>query len=1016
MTRPWWRSLVSGGGSFAARHASKPRQRYRPTVEALEDRLTPVTINVANGDVVGLNNAITMVNGSNQANTINLAAGGVYNIGATLNPINLVGALNTLTLNANGATIQPSAGAFRLVWFQAGNATFNNLTIANAAAPATNGGGGLLVSQGANSGTTLTMNNCTLSGNTAGYGGGMFIYGSNTNVTISNSTLTGNVANSGAAAAGGGAIEIWNAASGTKLNIYNSSITTNNCTVDGAAIKVDGANSSVKVVGSTISGNSTTSNGARGGAISVVGSGASVTLTNDSLTTNTTKNSAGFAISVTGVNDTLNVTGSTISGNSNVGVTNGNGALYLNGTGVATAKIYNSAISGNLGDYRGGMFIAGTENVTIAGTTIDSNIAYNGYGGAIGINAGTLTINNCTIANNTANKGANGGSSNGGGLCIVNTAVVVIRDSTITGNMAPFVASGKGGGISIFNPPGSTLTVSNSIIAGNSAGSVGPDLNDTTGISNVSFSLIGSTAGNLVTATAANGNIINVAANLGPLQFNGGISTGAPSSLTPLRTVALLAGSPAIDKGSNVKIAAGVTTDERGPGFNRIINNTVDMGSFEYQPPATTTTITSSLNPSNFGQAVTFTATVTATAAGSNAIQGTVTFLDNGTALGTVTLSGGMAVFTTAALTGGSHTITAQYNGFSQGSYTFSASMATLTQTVIPAPAPPPPPPPPPPTATGIFAIGAEAGSVGVVDVYDARTMTLKYTLLPFGPLFTGGVRVAVGDVNGDGVADIICGAGPGGLPQVIVYDGTTGQAIQSFIAFAGASAQASNIANVAPFFSGGIFVAAGDVFGTGRADIIVGADAGGGPQVQVIDGRTGNVVMNFFAFGVAGFHGGVRVASADINGDGHADIICAAGPGGGPEVVVYDGTNLSPIAAFFAMPAAFAGGVYVGVGDVNGDKRPDIICGAGPGAGPQVSIFDGTNFAPLAAFFAYPAAFRGGVRVAGRDVNGDGKADILTGPGPGGLPEFNAFDGSSLALLTSFFPNTFARGGLYVG
>src|SRR5208283_3841093 len=63
------------------------------------------------------------------------------------------------------------------------------------------------------------------------------------------------------------------------------------------------------------------------------------------------------------------------------------------------------------------------------------------------------------------------------------------------------------------------------------------------------------------------------------------------------------------DAGSNT-LAAGLAFDERGPGFPRIINNIVDIGAYEYHPPATTTTIVSSLNPSQVGQNVTFTATV----------------------------------------------------------------------------------------------------------------------------------------------------------------------------------------------------------------------------------------------------------------------------------------------------------------------------------------------------------------------------------------------------------------------
>jgi hypothetical protein len=101
---------------------------------------------------------------------------------------------------------------------------------------------------------------------------------------------------------------------------------------------------------------------------------------------------------------------------------------------------------------------------------------------------------------------------------------------------------------------------------------------------------------------------------------------------------------------------------------------------FTYISPTTQTTLVSSLNPSSYGQAVTFTATVTAT---SGTPTGTVTFADNGTAIGTGTLSGGVASFTTSTLATGSHAITASY----AGNATFAASTSpALTQTVnIPA-------------------------------------------------------------------------------------------------------------------------------------------------------------------------------------------------------------------------------------------------------------------------------------------------------------------------------------------
>jgi hypothetical protein len=93
-----------------------------------------------------------------------------------------------------------------------------------------------------------------------------------------------------------------------------------------------------------------------------------------------------------------------------------------------------------------------------------------------------------------------------------------------------------------------------------------------------------------------------------------------------------------------------------------------------------TTTLVSSLNPSTHGQLVTFTATVTPPYSGTPT--GTVTFLDNGVAKKSSTLSGGTATWTTSTLTVGMHPITATYNGSS--SFNSSSTALPLNQTVNP--------------------------------------------------------------------------------------------------------------------------------------------------------------------------------------------------------------------------------------------------------------------------------------------------------------------------------------------
>ncbi len=237
---------------------------------------------------------------------------------------------------------------------------------------------------------------------------------------------------------------------------------------------------------------------------------------------------------------------------------------------------------------------------------------------------------------------------------------------------------------------------------------------------------------------------------------------------------------------------------------------------------------------------------------------------------------------------------------------------------------------------SSLFAVGADAGRGPHVRVFIGASATERFGFYAFNPAFTGGVRVAMGDVSGDGTPDIIVGAGPGGGPHVRVIDGTTGDQV--------------------PFPIGG-----------------------------------------FYAYDVD-FKGGVFVASADFNNDGFADILTGAGEGGGAHIKVFNGVDGTLLASFMDSAKGSAG-VRVATGDINGDGTPDIITGSGPSVFPvAVRVFNGLTTAqiagPLGSFIPYPGTFSGGVHVAAGDVNGDGRDDIITGAGAGGGPHVKAFSG----------------------
>jgi uncharacterized delta-60 repeat protein/CSLREA domain-containing protein len=316
------------------------------------------------------------------------------------------------------------------------------------------------------------------------------------------------------------------------------------------------------ITNSTVSGNSA----GIGGGITSAGA---LTITDSSVTGNTAVVGGGI-ISNGG---TLTVTGSTVSNNS---VTFSGGGVFNNG---ATASITNSAVTSNTaaGD-GGGVYNNATLNIT--NSTVSNNTARSG--GGIDNFDGTLTVTNSTVSGNAAD-GSTPDSGIGGGIINSNHGTATLRNSTVTNNSA----NTFGGGLYNANWQTATaLQFGNSIVAGNTAASAGPDLYEA--LTSQGHNLVGNVDG--ATLTTAAGDQIGSSASpinprLGPLADNGG----------PTLTHALLTGSPALDAGDNaLAVDSGnvvLTTDQRGAGFARFADaadagttQTVDIGAFEANP------------------------------------------------------------------------------------------------------------------------------------------------------------------------------------------------------------------------------------------------------------------------------------------------------------------------------------------------------------------------------------------------------------------------------------------------
>jgi len=275
------------------------------------------------------------------------------------------------------------------------------------------------------------------------------------------------------------------------------------------------------------------------------------------VTDSTFLNNSAFFGGAISSNSALTVKGSTFSGNSAFGASGSNGrggAIHI-GTG-GTLVATNSTFVGNAAI--GGM---GSGNPGFGG---------NGQGGAISHHGNGLTVTNCTIYNNNA-----------------------------VGGTGLFFGQGLGGGIESVG----MATIKSTIIAVNN-GTQGADVNGP--FSSAGFNLIGTTDGSTgftaaTDQTGTNASRLNPKLDSNGLQNNGG----------PTQTVALLLGSPAIDKGTSAGLSGNLTTDQRGAGFPRIFEDVTvpnanggdgaDIGAFELQTgnptPTPTATATATATP-----------------------------------------------------------------------------------------------------------------------------------------------------------------------------------------------------------------------------------------------------------------------------------------------------------------------------------------------------------------------------------------------------------------------------------
>lgn len=310
---------------------------------------------------------------------------------------------------------------------------------------------------------------------------------------------------------------------------------------------------------------------------------------------------------------------------------------------------------------------------------------------------------------------------------------------------------------------------------------------------------------------------------------------------------------------------------------------------------------------------------------------------------------------------------------------------------------------------------GSSPRSVGQVYVYSGRTGALLRTFTGSAGNWQLGYAVAdAGDVDADGVHDIVAGAPILGNGRAQVYSGATGALLWTVTG------------EVTGDRFGSAVCSAGDVDGDGHADFVVGAPSHAGKgKVYVYSGATSALIRSFD--GTTGSAFGIGLALAgDVNGDGKADIIVGAQHGGTSpfgRAYVYSGGDgsllLPPLAPDQPTSSQFGTFFVAGAGDVNGDGIVDLYVGDyadttnGPGSG-KAYVFSGADGSLIRTFIGAAGAGLGPGRSAG-DINRDGYSDLIIGSytssagasGAGKIEIYSGADGVVLRTFTHTLPGS---------
>ena len=875
---------------------------------------------------------------------------------------------------------------------------------------------------------TVTSGNITLGGNVSTSAGGNILLGADSTATATgtgNLTINGTVSTTGTAVSG----DITIGSGGTGTVTVNKAVSTGAATTAGDIVLVavgsqtnainvskDATLTAADAVAFVTTGPTNTISLASGANVTAVTAVIDSGIGNLNLASNITVTNASAGAGIVLDNASINLTGAvslkataTAAPNGVINLASVNGAQNLtleatgaitlpsvgqttalntvtvtNSTGVSSSGL--TAASVVLSDTTGSISFSGNTVISkglttaakaydvsfsgtsvIAGAPVFLNTGATSFAGTTSLSSGATITGNATSTASLAGTIVSGGAlnigkaGNTGVTSIANATQLILNSSSAVSTFANPIAI-NGGSAGTLNLLGvGTLTLS----ADSSASTSGDSINVTNGTLNVTGKVASATALTSGTISGAGGTIGDLSTTIGNVAPGGTLKTG----------------NVGLGAATNYNIAVVSSTSAN----NVDVTGTVNLGSAILN----LTSVASGLKAGNQVTIV--------TNDGSDAITGTFAGLVEGATVSAKDASG--------------NTVNFKISYLGTDGKTGNDAVLTVTSVTPSQSAPAQPMVAGQPALNKFTAVGADAGGGPLVTITFANGTYTSF--FAYASSFRGGVRVALGDVNGDGTAEVITGAGPGGGPQVNVY---------SVNPLSGAvSLQSSFFAFSAPSFTGGVYVAAGHTNGDAFDDIIVGAGATGGSRVQVYAGSangavTSSTLNDFFAYSPA-FTGGVVVAAGDRNADGDDEVITAPASNGGYNIKSFDcnGTGNSPTVVdnFFAFNNTTAvGGLSLAVGLFDAGNVADIVVGTSNGGFGVIlnNAFSGIVTVPF-------SGFTGAVR-AGVTEDSTGKDYAAAAAGPGGGPVVAVYSVGSSSLTQTdrlFVMNPQFTGGLFM-